>query len=132
MQLPHSALLVAHDRQIRDRLRDILESFGIEVSVVRRSETAVALLEERSLGGPKRQFSLVVTERDMPHKPALALIDDLRETPALVNIPVLVVAPKISDSERMIAHRLRHCRFSLQHASRESLRTDIGMLAGQA
>ena len=128
MHMPHSALLIAHDRKMRNKLRDMLEEFGIEVWVVWRSDTAITLLEGRSLGGAKRQFELVVTERDMPSAPTVSFVDDLRATPALAGIPVLVVTSRITDADRMIAHRLRNCRFALSSANESTFRTNINLL----
>ncbi len=130
--MQNSVLLAAHDRAIRNRLCDLLERLGFEVTVVWRSDTALTLLKGRSLGGPKRQFSLVVTERDMPRTPSVSFIDDLRSTPTLSCIPVLVVTPKITDADLVIARRFRNCRYSLQHASNDTLCSDISLLSARA
>lgn len=131
MHMPHSVVLVAPDRQVRNRLRDMLEEFGIEVWVVWRSDTALTLLEARSLGGPKRQFSLIVVERDMPHSHAAIFIDEVRAMPALSSIPILVVASKISPFDQVMVHRFRNCRIALKSGSSDSFRSHINQLSFQ-
>jgi two-component system chemotaxis sensor kinase CheA len=91
---PRRRVLVVDDAlTVRELQRNILERAGFAVRVASDGGQALSKLAEESA-------DLVLTDIEMPIMDGFALTEAIRATPALANIPVLILSSRSSEADR--------------------------------
>jgi two-component system chemotaxis sensor kinase CheA len=88
-----SVLVVDDALTVRELQRSILEHAGFDVRVAGDGVEALSVLSEAA-------FDLVLTDIDMPRMDGFGLTETIRGTPALANLPVLILTSRSSDVDR--------------------------------
>jgi CheY-like chemotaxis protein len=96
--MSHSILIVDDEFALAELLGELLELRGFEVTLAINGQLGLARMSER-------RFSLVLTDMMMPLMNGIEMIRRMRATPALAEIPVIVmtaVPTGISEDERRL------------------------------
>jgi PAS domain S-box-containing protein len=80
-----TALVIEDDEMVADLIRMLLEAEGFEVTHARTAEDALQVI---ALKTP----TLITLDIKLPGKDGWDFLDRMREQPALVNVPVLIIA----------------------------------------
>jgi CheY-like chemotaxis protein len=94
--MSHSILIVDDEFALAELLGELLELRGFEVALAINGQLGLARMAER-------RFSLVLTDVMMPLMNGIEMVRRMRATPALAEIPVIVmtaVPTGISEEER--------------------------------
>ena len=100
------ALVVEDDERAADLLRLMLEAEGFTVLRAGSAQSAMSLVHSQSL-------SLITLALHLPDMDGLQLLEHLRQSPALVNLPVVVIA------------HVKHARVALDGGAAVLLQTPI-------
>ena len=88
-----SVLVVEESSVVSDLVRDLLEAAGFSVVQTSTSRDALALLREK-------EFGVAVVDADMPKISGYQVLEQVRETPELTDLPVLIITGAGGDSNR--------------------------------
>jgi two-component system, chemotaxis family, sensor kinase CheA len=89
----HQVMVVDDALTVRELQRSILERAGYEVRVAGDGAQALSSLRQQPC-------DLVLTDVEMPNMDGFALTEAIRSTPALANVPVLMLTSRAGDSDR--------------------------------
>lgn len=96
--MSHSILIVDDEFALAELLGDLLQLRGFDVTLAINGLLGIARMSER-------RFSLVITDVMMPLMNGIEMVRRMRATPALAEIPVIVmtaVPTGVSDEERRL------------------------------
>jgi DNA-binding response OmpR family regulator len=85
-------LVVDDEEHIRDVLKETLENEGFEVTTANNGNMGLDMLEAE-------QFDLLLLDIKMPFRDGLSLLRELRGSPKIAGLPVLVITGTASPEE---------------------------------
>lgn len=95
------ALVCDDDQHIRDLVQAILELNGYSVITAENGRKALELLENTSV---RKQLNLMILDVRMPEMTGLDVLDSLRESGMIDEIPVIMLTAEVTNDDIVLGY----------------------------
>ncbi len=117
-------ILVVDDAvTVRMYHRQLVEALGFDVE---EAENGIEALEK----GLSKHFDLFLVDVNMPKMDGYRLVEEMRKTPALQAIPVIMVSTEASDTDKEKAYLSGANFYVVKPVKGDELQTYTALLAG--
>jgi len=116
-------LIVDDAVTVRMYHRQLMEALGFEVD---EAENGIEALEK----GLSQNFDLFLVDVNMPKMDGYRLVEEMRKTPSLQAIPVIMISTEESDQDKEKAYLSGANFYVVKPAKPDELQTYAGLLAG--